>query len=101
MPLIRQPKRIAFQQLFFDQLLTWPTDQPRHATRTDNDPVETYRPLNPKQNPHFIVSAIRSETIERIAHSILYGEGSEGKRFAFDGRTHRRNRKVFGETTLF
>jgi hypothetical protein len=29
----------------FDQLFTWPTDQPRHATGTCSDPVESNRPL--------------------------------------------------------
>jgi hypothetical protein len=31
-------------QLCFDQLLTWPTDQPRHATTTLSNPVEADRP---------------------------------------------------------
>src|ERR1700722_14035196 len=29
----------------FDQLFTWPTDQPRHATGTCGDPVKSNRPL--------------------------------------------------------
>ncbi len=30
--------------MFFDQLFTWPTDQPRHATPVYGDPVESNRP---------------------------------------------------------
>ena len=41
-----QPSSTAgFWQLMCDQLLTWPADQPRHATLTYGDPVETDRPL--------------------------------------------------------
>ena len=31
--------------MLFDQLFTWPTDQPRHATDTYGDPVKSNRPL--------------------------------------------------------
>jgi hypothetical protein len=31
--------------LLFDQLFTWPADQPRHATATRQIPVEADRPL--------------------------------------------------------
>ncbi len=34
----------------FDQLFTWPTDQPRHATGTYGDPVESNRPLSSNKN---------------------------------------------------
>ena len=30
--------------MLFDQLFTWPTDQPRHATDTYGDPVKSNRP---------------------------------------------------------
>ena len=43
-PISRQPKSTAGLQLLFDQLFTWPTDQPRHATLIDDDPVKSDRP---------------------------------------------------------
>ena len=43
--LIRQREQPAFRQMLFDQLFTWPTDQPRHATDTYGDPVKSNRPL--------------------------------------------------------
>ena len=42
--LLRQRELPAFRQILFDQLFTWPTDQPRHATGTYGDPVESNRP---------------------------------------------------------
>jgi hypothetical protein len=52
----------AFRQMSFDQLFTWPTDQPRHATGTCGDPVESNRPL--------LVEDIQSDTqtYERLTH---------------------------------
>lgn len=40
----RQPESTAVLQLLFDQLLTRPADQPRHATLIDDDPVKSDRP---------------------------------------------------------
>jgi len=47
---IRQPRNTADWQLLCDQLFTWPADQPRHATPTPPNPVETDRPQN-ESNP--------------------------------------------------
>ena len=44
MPISRQRGQTACWQLSFDQLFTWPTDQPRHATFTRGEPVNTDRP---------------------------------------------------------
>ena len=41
---IKQLVQKKVLQLLFDQLFTWPTDQPRHATTTISNPVETDRP---------------------------------------------------------
>jgi hypothetical protein len=40
----------AFRQMSFDQLFTWPTDQPRHATGTCGDPVKSSRPPSSIKN---------------------------------------------------
>ncbi len=42
--LTRQPKRRYLLQILFGQLLTWPTDQPRHATSVSSYPVESNSP---------------------------------------------------------
>lgn len=42
--LTRQPEQSSYWQSFCDQLFTWPTDQPRHATQTCGNPVESDRP---------------------------------------------------------
>ena len=42
--------RTACWQLLFDQLFTWPADQPRHATTTSGDPVEADRPRIVKEH---------------------------------------------------
>ena len=44
LPISRQPEHTAFRQMNCDQLFTWPTDQPRHATSTYGEPVEADRP---------------------------------------------------------
>lgn len=36
--------------MLFDQLFTWPTDQPRHATSSCSHPVETVRPRRIAEN---------------------------------------------------
>ncbi len=41
----------AVQQLNFDQLFTWPTDQPRHATSHFRYPVDTRSPPGLKHPP--------------------------------------------------
>src|SRR5436305_1382034 len=43
-PLVRQPGRDCSRQLKCDQLLTWPSDQPRHATCASGYPVESSSP---------------------------------------------------------
>lgn len=43
-PISRQREQTACWQFFFDQLFTWQTDQPRHATTTRGEPVESDRP---------------------------------------------------------
>ena len=49
LPLFRRPAQTACcWQLSFDQLFTWPADQPRHATPTPVQPVNTDRPLASK-----------------------------------------------------
>src|SRR3989337_527922 len=42
--LVRQRVRDCSRQLKYDQLLTWPTDQPRHATSASSYPVESSSP---------------------------------------------------------
>ena len=44
LPLIRQPEQTAVQQLKCDQIFTWPSDQPRHATGASHYPIETRSP---------------------------------------------------------
>src|SRR5580704_4993038 len=72
--LIRQREQPAFRQMLFDQLFTWPTDQPRHATDTYGDPVKSNRPplclvlRKPSSNnssalTHPILSASRASSI--------------------------------------
>jgi hypothetical protein len=39
-----QRERSYARQMLFDRLFTWPADQPRHATSTLIDPVESNRP---------------------------------------------------------
>src|SRR5206468_9759852 len=46
LPLLRQPWRTAVQQLKCDQLFTWPSDQPRHATCTSITRSKLGRPLS-------------------------------------------------------
>src|SRR3954454_19698026 len=43
-PLVRQPGRDCSRQVKCDQLLTWPSDQPRHATIASGYPVESSSP---------------------------------------------------------
>ena len=44
LPISRQRVQTACWQLIFDRLFTWPADQPRHATVTLGEPVNTDRP---------------------------------------------------------
>ena len=53
-------------QLLFDQLLTRPADQPRHATLIDEDPVKSDRPrsgVSPSDQPAYstLFSAARTQ----------------------------------------
>src|SRR5262245_37769673 len=63
--------------MFFDQLFTWPTDQPRHATSTCGNPVESNRPrvfrrsLTSQSYP----PSGRSQTAMKVAQ----GEGEKGR----------------------
>ena len=61
LPISRQPEQSSFQQLLFDQLFTWPTDQPRHATSTYGHPVESDRPRNHAGN-HWLNASIISRS---------------------------------------
>ena len=74
---IRQPVQMMDLQLCFDQLLTWPTDQPRHATTTLSNPVEADRP------PFWCADAdtTSGRTRNSATHIIVWGGAKkQGKR---------------------
>lgn len=63
--------RTAFGwQLLFDQLFTWPTDQPRHATSTCGEPVKSDRPLGIELNVGLGVRVLPEANLS------LYEEGN-------------------------
>lgn len=72
----KQRESTAVLQLLFDQLFTWPADQPRHATLIDDDPVKSDRPrfagvrgISPAYNNFVILRGI-FHRIEGPPHNI-------------------------------
>src|SRR4029079_11259109 len=91
MPISRQPERIAFQQLMFDQLFTWPTDQPRHATSTYGNPVESNRPRFFRSDRTLsMISVCEGESIALDRDKETRRQGDKETRRQGDGETGRR-----------
>jgi hypothetical protein len=82
-PITRQPKSTAGLQLLFDQLFTWPTDQPRHATLIDDDPVKSDRPR------------FRWKIARERLPTTVYIDNKEISRFSFVEKLGRGSRPYF------
>ena len=71
---VRQPygERVSSRHLSFGRLLTWPADQPRHATRHISNPVDPSSPPIGKDDP-----GLRPQSLPKaLFHLRLRGQAS-------------------------
>lgn len=72
-PISRQREQTACWQFFFDQLFTWQTDQPRHATTTRGEPVESDRPRLASSPGHRLRSPGSERNRMRLRPGVNWG----------------------------